>query len=476
MIRIVYATLFCSLLPFFAQAQLVQLINTSGQYRITADACGTNSLNCNIIIEKPANATTVHRAWVYGSNVPYHPDPGTSFVNFSGAIPPTTLNLNQVASELAPSTSFRMWTRYGDVTSVVSGVLNSAPAGGTTTFISAETNSNQIDGVGMIVVWNCPSQPNTIVHVSIGSECTGVVWNSVIPTPAINTSLPTYRAIVGTGYVFATATGPQISTHRVNGTIIDTQCGGLDDGGFYNGGLVTLGGFGDSPTTGSDELYDISALIPNGATSVTHNIIMSSNHNLDWLDALWMEIVNDVALPIELADFHATPVGEDVELTWVTNQEINSDYFEIERSSDGALFETLERVEGAGNTTTEQAYKVMDYDPLPGKSYYRLRNMDLDGIETYSEVETVLFGHDDQIDVYPSPAHEFFNFVYTGEAGPIHVEIYDLKGARMQVADFDEVGTGAHTRVDVSELEGGLYMVKFFFNGKQETRKVVVAQ
>lgn len=454
---------------------MVQVQNLFGQYRLTADACGTNGASCVITISKPANATTVHRAYVYYSTVPFYPDPGASALTMSGGIPSTTLNLPNITQANALNSTSAMITRYGDVTAVFASALNTLAAGNNINFNIAESPSNQIDGSGMIVIWNCPSQPNTVVHLSIGSGNTGVGVTGNIPTPPINTSLPTYRAWFGSGYTFSTASGSQIATCRVNNTVIDTQCGGYDDGGLFNGGLVTLGGFGDNPAAVSDELNDVSNLIAMNSTNVTYQVNMTTSHSWDWLDIVWLEIVNDVPLPIELAEFTASVVGEDVELNWKTTEELNSDFFEIERSADGANFEAIDKVDAAGNATTETVYQVYDYEPLPGRSYYRLRSMDLDGVESYSEIRTVTIGQPTVISVYPTPARENFTFVYGGEGGDMRVELFDTKGARVLLQEFRDLEAGIHKNVAIGELKQGIYIAKFFFDGQQAVHKIIVA-
>ncbi|MBL4625552.1 MAG: T9SS type A sorting domain-containing protein [Flavobacteriales bacterium] len=113
-------------------------------------------------------------------------------------------------------------------------------------------------------------------------------------------------------------------------------------------------------------------------------------------------------LPISLLSFDAILTEEKtVQLTWVTAQEINNDYFTIERSSSGISFEEIEEIPGAGNSKTELSYETYDYEPLEGVAYYRLKQTDFDGKYEYFTIIGVSFETSENGDcilkVYPNP-------------------------------------------------------------------------
>ena len=95
---------------------------------------------------------------------------------------------------------------------------------------------------------------------------------------------------------------------------------------------------------------------------------------------------SSAALPIELLDFSAAMNGDKVTLTWTTATEINNDFFTIERTLDGISFEEVLETPGAGNSFTPLTYVGEDGNPLPGTSYYRLKQTDYDGQFEYSSM------------------------------------------------------------------------------------------
>ena len=75
-------------------------------------------------------------------------------------------------------------------------------------------------------------------------------------------------------------------------------------------------------------------------------------------------------------------------IEWSTASEQNSDYFQIEISTNGYEFRSLGQIQAAGNSTSKQDYQWIDKGPLPNSfNYYRLLQYDLDGVsEIYGPV------------------------------------------------------------------------------------------
>jgi hypothetical protein len=93
-----------------------------------------------------------------------------------------------------------------------------------------------------------------------------------------------------------------------------------------------------------------------------------------------------ILLPVELLFFTAECIDQGVRLTWATATERDNAYFTVERSLDGALFEALAQVPGAGNSMSRLNYELIDADHPEGGAYYRLNQTDLDGTVHYHSV------------------------------------------------------------------------------------------
>ncbi|RAK64713.1 hypothetical protein DLM85_18710 [Hymenobacter edaphi] len=137
-------------------------------------------------------------------------------------------------------------------------------------------------------------------------------------------------------------------------------------------------------------------------------------------------------LPITLVGFRARAVGEQVELSWETAQEINNQHFELERSADGRSYRSVARITGAGNSSTRRSYRHFDAQPLPGLSYYRLRQVDFDGATSVSDAVAVTRPGDGKavaISVYPNPNNGYFTLKLPQPApADARLELLDLSG------------------------------------------------
>lgn len=89
--------------------------------------------------------------------------------------------------------------------------------------------------------------------------------------------------------------------------------------------------------------------------------------------------------------FTAKPASDHVLLNWATANVVDNSYFTLERSADFENFEAIKRVNGSVKSSATLNYETIDYAPLSGVSYYRLRLTDFEGKHTYSDIPSVLF-------------------------------------------------------------------------------------
>lgn len=128
-------------------------------------------------------------------------------------------------------------------------------------------------------------------------------------------------------------------------------------------------------------------------------------------------------LPIELSEFSAKLARGGILLYWKTATELDNDHFEIERSTNGIDFKKIGKVDGHGTTTASHTYSFLDLDPLQGLSYYRLRQVDFDGMATYSDVVSVSNFDSDKkaLSVFPVPAYDKLYTSIDGDATIVDV-------------------------------------------------------
>lgn len=169
-------------------------------------------------------------------------------------------------------------------------------------------------------------------------------------------------------------------------------------------------------------------------------------------------------LPIELLEFTGEMVGEDNLLKWETVSEQNNDYFTVERSRDGLIFQDLGIVDGAGNTNTTLNYQLYDFDPYPGITYYRLKQTDFDGSFSYSK--TIALNRDmvgaEISDIYPNPASGQISFeVTTANQGSLSLNMYDQTGRLIKKEVMEMLPGFNMYQIDLGDVATGLYQIVF---------------
>lgn len=164
-----------------------------------------------------------------------------------------------------------------------------------------------------------------------------------------------------------------------------------------------------------------------------------------------------VPLPVELLGFDVRKDGEGALVTWSTATEQDNDYFVVQRSADGKVWEDLGQVDGQGNSTTQKNYSFVDENPLGGDSYYRLKQVDVDGTFSLSPVKAVSFDGQDFTckDIYPNPVADDAIFIRAGKLEDVRSAIATtVLGQKFEIAVQDG-------KLDVSNLPEGMNFVRF---------------
>ncbi len=183
-----------------------------------------------------------------------------------------------------------------------------------------------------------------------------------------------------------------------------------------------------------------------------------------------------ITLPIDLLYFDAESIGEEVALKWATANEINNDFFTLERSTDGKMFEAIATVEGAGNSTTLLHYDELDVEPVIGTNYYRLRQTDFDGTTEVSDVVAVdLAAPEMTIDVYPNPVNRNINVSFS-LAPEEDISIYLINTAGSQVHAQRLTGRQALHALKLPELPNGLYYCTIELPGERRVIPIYIRQ
>lgn len=176
---------------------------------------------------------------------------------------------------------------------------------------------------------------------------------------------------------------------------------------------------------------------------------------------LWTTILPVIVTPITLLNFNGVlNADKQVQLSWTTATEQNNKEFQVEMSRDGVNFIQIGKVPGKGNSSNNQSYGYLYTTPQPGISYYRLRQVDLDGKSTYTKIITVNAGKGVSVapSLYPVPANSKItvNFGQVLDKGSI--EILSANGQLIRRETIS--GTAVRKDVDITALPKGNYFIR----------------
>jgi len=171
-------------------------------------------------------------------------------------------------------------------------------------------------------------------------------------------------------------------------------------------------------------------------------------------------------LPVSVLEITATVSGNSAILQWTTEFEMNSDHFEIQRIHGDGSIEVIGKVKSLAEGTGKNHYHFTDQNPYNGINQYRLRQVDDNGSDSYSEIVSVLMNDKIRIAVFPNPATEylFIDGIHPKDAKDYHLEIFDVQGKLVQYRKL-----GNSLQIDVSTLENGKYILKLTGGNQSST-------
>jgi hypothetical protein len=173
-------------------------------------------------------------------------------------------------------------------------------------------------------------------------------------------------------------------------------------------------------------------------------------------------------LPLDMLSFNAHTASKDVNLIWQTANEINTDYFEVMRSTDLSGWEKIGTVATAGFYQGVSSYSYTDKNvfsahPKHQTFYYQLKQNDKDGAFTYTPIVTVNRSINEAISVYPNPMEHMLT-IATNQA-VLHAEVISLAGAVLAQSDSNTI--------EVSALPIGIYFIRIQTAEGVYTQKIV---
>ncbi len=354
------------------------------------------------------------------------------------------------------------------------------------------TNVNSVDivtGAGQSMAYgvmfpaeysDAPASYGTPMHFSLVPTVSGgtnpgtpvnVVGLSGMALGTINFSNPS--VLLGSSIVISPAASPSVNANGINGedafpTGVKLYSGATSQNLTVpvkntSGTSVTLYGWIDVDNDGIFETTEIATIsVPNGASSAVlnwpslPNLITGSSYYVrlritseaitdnantavderSTAQALDGEVEDYLStqstLPLQWGKFEAWREGKLVQLRWNTNQEVQLKKFEIERSINGNEWVIILENVPAVNSYMGHTYQQTDPNPIYSKLYYRIKQIDISGQSSYSNIAAIDAANKPvAMGIYPNPAATEF-YLNNNDSAIRTVEVYTASGNIVQ--------------------------------------------
>lgn len=291
-----------------------------------------------------------------------------------------------------------------------------------------------------------------------------------ISTPVLNS----FRTLNGAGTVSSpgplTGTDPEDGVLGAGKTVVITTIPSNEQL-YYNGVLVSNGTTITNYNTGLLQMKFTNIATLNTSFQYAY---VDAGGKQDPTPATYT-INFSTALQTTVSSLTGNAAAQGDVLSWSSTDEINGIYFIVERSSNGADFEPIGRVDGANNgISTTHSYT--DTHPVTdGPSYYRLQLGDASGAVSYTNIVTIdAVPGRSLVEVSPNPFRDAINVkVELADAGKISLRLLDSKGMVLKQLQY-EGGRGSNI-VQVkglSNLPVSIYFVQIVLPDQVFVKKI----
>lgn len=180
------------------------------------------------------------------------------------------------------------------------------------------------------------------------------------------------------------------------------------------------------------------------------------------------------ALPVEFLYIRAKQEMSENRIDWATAMEENNSHFIIQRTHDGASWESLDEVGGAGFSSNVLKYTYLDQNPYSDVNYYRIKQVDYDGKFDFSQivmVNSLVEQANVNLKLYPNPAVDYVHVTWGEEEETGKIVLLGLNGS--VVAEQFPDQHNAMT-FDLTSVKDGVYFIQFVGSSSTKTERLVV--
>ncbi len=160
-------------------------------------------------------------------------------------------------------------------------------------------------------------------------------------------------------------------------------------------------------------------------------------------------------LPVTFSNVTAEAKNCNIYLSFDYLTQQNNKEFRIEYSSTGTSWQELALLPNVGNNGS-QAYSYVHSTPSAGVNYYRIKQVDFNGIASYSKIASTLSSCGGKIVSYPNPVHASLTVVLPLNIGKSQLRITDATG-KLVISTLTQ---SSYNNINTQMLSNGLYLLE----------------
>jgi subtilisin family serine protease len=177
-----------------------------------------------------------------------------------------------------------------------------------------------------------------------------------------------------------------------------------------------------------------------------------------------LDAIELIPVPVELTLFSGSYVNGSVQLEWRTATETNNFGFEVQKRYDNTSYEKIGFVPGNGTSTNGMQYSFEDDDLSAVRIFYRLKQLDFNGVFEYSNeimVEVLKLTDYQLFQNYPNPFNPSTSIKYSIPVqSKIKIALYDIIGNEVSSLFEGVQESGVHDiNLTADNLPSGVYFV-----------------
>ena len=178
-------------------------------------------------------------------------------------------------------------------------------------------------------------------------------------------------------------------------------------------------------------------------------------------------------VPVTITNLKAFQKNTGIQVEWNTQNELNLNSYEVEKSNDASNFKKAGTVAANGLSS----YNWFDGNPVNGNNYYRLKMMDKDGSFKYSSIVNVKIGGIKNVFTVagnPIKNNTLVLQLENVDKGSYTLNIYNNLGQQMMSKTIIHEGGSATQTLYLGTVSAGTYQLNIFGNNIKVNKTIVV--